>query len=620
MDRNVTEKTPNVNTSTRPTGTYDRAPAPNHVGLGPHQTADESGSTTRPSNSRKSRRLVRDAAVDVIITSQYLGKSAANPTTGRTSRNSMSDGPIQAKMIISIWTIDNQRYYTLSFTSAPNAPSSPSFVSVKPSGRVVPQAALTPSSSISNPASSNGSSDYINYAAGTSPHALTFQPMAPFPPLGPPTRSNISAPPSVLQKTIRLKDAILNSMEVPAFAMWKDETMAFPNRALIKLMERQCDQVPDEIHDLLARFTVYTEDFERVLAPEEQPIIELCRTQKPFKGWKLGIMDNKGNRSIYEASGEGIYDESSGEFLAGIVTLQDVTEYTNVIKKKSEENEQQLQLLQVIRHAQVTVWAVDRERRLTFLEGALMWDEHESEIDEGCLGQNVYEVFGRHKGQADVELYKKHIEEILSGKAGERISEHHIDGNNRYFRTRFIPYQSKNKGDRFTVDGVFGVSMDVTELKKREAELHSQEKENIRLLSAETAAKEASRLKSEFLANMSHEIRTPIAGVIGMSELLLDTNLDEEQQECAENIQRSANGLLTVINDILDLSKVESGRLDIEEVQFSLSVVIRDVGKMLSFAAERKNLAFENDIRIGGDRDLIVTGDPGRQVHPTASC
>lgn len=271
-------------------------------------------------------------------------------------------------------------------------------------------------------------------------------------------------------------------------------------------------------------------------------------------------------------------------------------------------------LLNVIYHAKVSVWQVDRNRILTFLEGKLLWEDED--VADDSIGKNVYEVFGRHRGAVDLQLYKEPIEKILDGRAEERTSEHHINGNGRWFRTRFFPVLGK-KGhggavDESYVDGVIGVSIDVTELKDREADLQSQAKENIRLLSAETAAKEASRLKSQFLANMSHEIRTPIAGVIGMSELLADTKLDADQRECAENIQRSANGLLTVINDILDLSKVESGRLDIEEVQFSLSVVIQDVSKMLSYAAERKNLAFESDVQIGTNHDLIVMGDPGR--------
>jgi len=98
-----------------------------------------------------------------------------------------------------------------------------------------------------------------------------------------------------------------------------------------------------------------------------------------------------------------------------------------------------------------------------------------------------------------------------------------------------------------------------------------------------------------------------------MAEILLDTPLEGEQREFAENIQRSANALLTVINDILDISKVESGRLDIEEVQFSLPLVIQDVTKMLSLDAERKKLQFDHIVDFGEfGENMTVIGDPGR--------
>ena len=112
---------------------------------------------------------------------------------------------------------------------------------------------------------------------------------------------------------------------------------------------------------------------------------------------------------------------------------------------------------------------------------------------------------------------------------------------------------------------------------------------------------------------MSHEIRTPITGVLGMAEVLAAAITDKEQREYLGNIQRSASALLTVVNDILDFSKVESGRLDIEEVEFSLSSMVSGVRSMLNFIASRKDLKFEYDVpQYVQDGKYMVIGDPGR--------
>jgi len=186
------------------------------------------------------------------------------------------------------------------------------------------------------------------------------------------------------------------------------------------------------------------------------------------------------------------------------------------------------------------------------------------------------------------------VEFSVESRAGQQVYE-----------TRLLPLDWEHS--IATVRNITARKNDEKRLQEYAQEL---ERKNEELETALVTARDATQLKSRFLANMSHEIRTPMNGVLGMTDFLLSTDLTSEQQEYAGSIKKSADALLALINDILDLSRIEAGKLRLDQVPFSLPATVEESSSIFALQARAKGLDFAT--ATSGDLPGMVVGDAGR--------
>jgi PAS domain S-box-containing protein len=217
-------------------------------------------------------------------------------------------------------------------------------------------------------------------------------------------------------------------------------------------------------------------------------------------------------------------------------------------------------------------------------------------------GFSIEELFGKDGGEMLLDDFEKERMKVRNASRSEGEADvYELRVLNKNRETRYwLVSAAPLLGDNGEVYGSIGIHWDITEMKQLEFELKG----------ARYKAEESSKAKAMFLANMSHEIRTPLNGIVGMAEQLAQSQLDADQRYFIDIMRSASSTLLSIINDVLDISKIESGKFSIETTPFNLNETIRRTLSIFGEKAKQTNISL--DIELMDDMGIMHLGDPHR--------
>lgn len=316
-----------------------------------------------------------------------------------------------------------------------------------------------------------------------------------------------------------------------------------------------------------------------------------CRNgETDFHVLEYRMVQNDGSIRWVLDRGVVIEKDKDGKPLKIIGTHADVTDKKNAeeaLRRKEEKYRN------IIANINLGLLEVDNDERIQYANQRFC-EMCGYELEE-LLGKKASAMFVRNESIEVVkhknELRKKNIADAYEVSVSNKKGEH------KWWLISGAP----NYNDEGELIGSIGIHLDITDHKKLELDL----------IEAKNNAEASARAKETFLANMSHEIRTPMNAIIGMSNQLAKSNLGKEQQFYLHTIQSASDNLLIIINDILDLSKIEAGKLALEYIGFESHKIIEDAMQVMMYKAQEKGISFTNSI-FDSKLSPVFIGDPYR--------